>query len=438
MNDDFDHIKSLQSNKIKSTGIIISLIVILFIIMSNLSNDYALLPKVLATPVETGGNTNKVVILNFDDSQKSQYTNAKPILDKYGFKATFYVVCSYIGAKEGYMNWQEVETLHREGHDIASHSMHHIHLAELPKKAIEFELSASKKCLQDHGINAKSFAYPFDSGSDDKTVINIVAKYFEIARTGNDALAFLRCDNPKIQPTQTDCRTYTDKNGLNYANRYTVRAWSQDATRNENSYNDTVMLDKFIKIVNSQTKYNNDGTIRAIPIIVYHRVGESGDIYNTSLKLFEAQMKYLYENDFRVLTMADLAYDNMSNYFFVKELQPETMTVVKSTPNFTEVPLKPVSTTGSNVTEAMMNFTEVPLKPVSTEAMMNFTEVPLKPVSTEAMMNFTEVPLKPVSTEAMMNFTEVPLKPVTTTGSNVTQAMVNPIMDAFKILFGQH
>src|SRR4249920_1707177 len=341
------------------------------------------------------------------------------------------------------MNWQEVETLHRDGHDIASHSMHHIHLAELPKKTIEFELSASKKCLQDHGINAKSFAYPFDSGSDDKTVINIVAKYYEIARTGNDALAFLRCDNPQIQPTQTDCRTYTDKNRLTYANRYTVRAWSQDATRNENSYNDTVMLDKFIKIVNSQKKYNNDGTIKAIPIIVYHRVGESGDIYNTSLKLFEAQMKYLYENNFRMLTMADLAYNNQSNYFFVKEIQPEKMTVVKSNPTFTEVPLKPVSTTGSNLTEKMMNFTEVPLKPVSTtgsnltEKMMNFTEVPLKPVSTtgsnltEKMMNFTEVPLKPVSTtgsnvtEAMMNFTEVPLKPVSTTGSNVTEAMMN-------------
>ena len=421
MNDDFDHIKSLQSNKTNSTGIIISLIVILFMIMSNLSNDYALIAKVLATPVETGGNDNKVVILNFDDSQKSQYTNAKPILDKYGFKATFYVVCSYIGKKVGYMNWQEVETLHRDGHDIASHSMHHIHLAELPKKAIEFELSASKKCLQDHGINAKSFAYPFDSGSDDKTVINIVAKYYEIARTGNDALAFLRCDNPQIQPTQTDCRTYTDKDALTYANRYTVRAWSQDATRNENSYNDTVMLDKFIKIVNSQTKYNNDGTIRAIPIIVYHRVGESGDIYNTSLKLFEDQMKYLYENNFRVLTMADLAYNNKSNYFFVKEIQPETMTVVKSNPNFTEVPLKPVST------EAMMNFTEVPLRPVSTGAMMNFTEVPLRPVSTTGSN----------VTETMMNFTEVPLRPVSTTGSNVTETMVNPIMDAFKILFGQ-
>jgi peptidoglycan/xylan/chitin deacetylase (PgdA/CDA1 family) len=34
--------------------------------------------------------SNKVVILTFGDGRKSQFTNAKPILDKYGFKASFY------------------------------------------------------------------------------------------------------------------------------------------------------------------------------------------------------------------------------------------------------------------------------------------------------------------------------------------------------------
>jgi hypothetical protein len=45
----------------------------------------------------SGGNSNstdKVVILNFYDDNKDQFTNAKPILDKYGFKGTFFIVCN--------------------------------------------------------------------------------------------------------------------------------------------------------------------------------------------------------------------------------------------------------------------------------------------------------------------------------------------------------
>jgi hypothetical protein len=217
----------------------------------------------------------------------------------------------------------------------------------LSKKNVEYEVGQSKRCLQDHGINAKSFAYPFNSGTEDKTVINIVAKYYEIARTASDALAFLRCDNPKIQPTQTNCRTYTDKDGLTYANRYTVRAWSQDATRIEDSASDNIMADKFIRIVDSQIKYNNAGTIKAIPIIIYHRVGESGDRYNTDIKLFSAQMKYLHDNGYKVLTMADLAYDDKSNYLYLKDLSSETEQPIK---NVTAPTIAPATNATTNVT----------------------------------------------------------------------------------------
>ena len=65
-------------------------------------------------PSESGTN-DKVVILNFDDNRISQFTQVKPILDKYGFKATFYVVCQYLDNKKGYMNWTELETLYKEG-----------------------------------------------------------------------------------------------------------------------------------------------------------------------------------------------------------------------------------------------------------------------------------------------------------------------------------
>jgi hypothetical protein len=43
--------------------------------------------------ISSNGSNNKIVIINFDDSFKNQFLYAKPILDKYGFKATFFEVC---------------------------------------------------------------------------------------------------------------------------------------------------------------------------------------------------------------------------------------------------------------------------------------------------------------------------------------------------------
>src|ERR1051326_4799881 len=38
---------------------------------------------------------NKVAIITFGDAWKSEYTTAKPILDKYGFKASYFIPCNY-------------------------------------------------------------------------------------------------------------------------------------------------------------------------------------------------------------------------------------------------------------------------------------------------------------------------------------------------------
>ena len=70
----------------------------------------------------SGYNSNtKVVIINFDDSYKSQYVYAKPILDKYGFKATFFEVCNWIRRtrirRNTKMTWQDIAELYEEGFD---------------------------------------------------------------------------------------------------------------------------------------------------------------------------------------------------------------------------------------------------------------------------------------------------------------------------------
>ena len=128
-----------------------------------------------------GNMTNKVVIINFDDNRKGQFTIAKPTLDKYGFKATFYAVCNYLdNTKQGYMNWTQLETLYKEGHDIGSHTMDHKNLGDSSIKSLDYQIGQSKKCLENHGIKVTSFAYPFNQGSDNKTVVKVVAKYYNM------------------------------------------------------------------------------------------------------------------------------------------------------------------------------------------------------------------------------------------------------------------
>ena len=76
--------------------------------------------------------------------------------------------------------------------------------------------------------------------------------------------------------------------------------WSHDAERRENAYSDSQMLDRFIEVVNSQSTYNTDGTINAIPIIIWHRIDNSGEgdpeQYATTIDLFEKEIKYLHDN----------------------------------------------------------------------------------------------------------------------------------------------
>ena len=66
----------------------IPLILIIFIIciMSSLTQKVDSTLRITLQPIQQGYNSSKVIIIGFDDSPISQFTLAKPILDKYGFQ----------------------------------------------------------------------------------------------------------------------------------------------------------------------------------------------------------------------------------------------------------------------------------------------------------------------------------------------------------------
>ena len=247
---------------------------------------------------------NKAVMIGFDDGWKSQITYAKPILDKYGLKAGFFVVCNYVNSGNiRRMNWQDITTLQKDSMDIESHSMNHpLYLNILNQNELDYEIGGSKQCLASHRYNSTIFAYPYNSGSNDPTVVNTVAKYYNIGRSGTAPLMFLNCNGFKKHP-QTDCRTYGPNGELNYANRHAARSLSLDIVEIKDSFNNTKIFSEFVKIVNSQSTYNQGGKINAVPLIIFHNVALiTNRPYYTNAGLFDQLMKYLYENHFKVLT----------------------------------------------------------------------------------------------------------------------------------------
>jgi peptidoglycan/xylan/chitin deacetylase (PgdA/CDA1 family) len=303
--------------------------------------------------VRNSNNDDKFVIINFDDSHESDYTYAKPILDKYGFKATFFEVCNWVEA--GYHDedisttWQQIAELQQDGMDIEAHTMNHPNLNDLSSQAdLDYEIGQSKQCLENHGFNPTIFAYPNGKGPDNPKIVNTVAKYYDLARTDtkSSALTLLQCDgdggNVNNQQQIIYCGMYLNDGEVIPENRYSINSWahkhieegcSDNIADNGNTntcttvrheYDNAQMFQKFVSAVNSQYSYNKDGIVRAIPIIVYHTLVNYRDLshsnrpIDTTVNLFDAEMRYLYDNGFRVITMSDLGYDESSNSLYIK------------------------------------------------------------------------------------------------------------------------
>jgi peptidoglycan/xylan/chitin deacetylase (PgdA/CDA1 family) len=277
--------------------------------------------SIRASSSSTTNTTNKVVILNFYDDDISQFTNAKPILDKYGSKVTFFIVCDWANSdNKSRMTWQEIDQLYREGHDIESHSMTHKRLNRLSEDALDYEVGQSKQCIYNHiGAMPTVFSPPHGIGWNNATVINAIVKYYDRSIGGFvTGPMFLRCDGWKQRSSdQTDCRTYSDNGTLNYANRYDIKERTHNALDTRYSHDDTQIFQKFVELVNSQLNFNKKGIMNAIPIIGYHDIDDNKTITSTDVNLFDAEMKYLHDNGFKVLAMSDLGYDENSNYLYL-------------------------------------------------------------------------------------------------------------------------
>jgi peptidoglycan/xylan/chitin deacetylase (PgdA/CDA1 family) len=90
----------------------------------------------------------KPIIITFDDGFAGNFRHAFPLLLKYGFTATFFVVTNKIG-DPAMLSWADLAEMNRRGMSIQSHTANHPLLSTLTESRTREELVESKQTIED-------------------------------------------------------------------------------------------------------------------------------------------------------------------------------------------------------------------------------------------------------------------------------------------------
>jgi peptidoglycan/xylan/chitin deacetylase (PgdA/CDA1 family) len=129
----------------------------------------------------------KPVILTFDDGSETTYTTALPLMQRYGFTGTSYIVYNYIGTTN-YMSVDEIRALHSAGWEIGSHSLSHVDLTARSDRQMDEILGSRRQLESLLGFPVVSFAYPFGAYDDDSVKHIHTAGYVAALGLGNESL----------------------------------------------------------------------------------------------------------------------------------------------------------------------------------------------------------------------------------------------------------
>jgi peptidoglycan/xylan/chitin deacetylase (PgdA/CDA1 family) len=119
------------------------------------------------------GTSRGCVVLTFDDGYADTLTTAAPLIKRYGFGATCYVVsgalgtynrwdAEYLRERKPVMSRDQLDQWLAAGMEVGSHSISHQRLHELPREIARYEIAESRTALRNVlGVSIEHFAYPF-------------------------------------------------------------------------------------------------------------------------------------------------------------------------------------------------------------------------------------------------------------------------------------
>jgi len=116
----------------------------------------------------------KPIILTFDDGYEDNYTNAYPLLKKYGFVGTFFIVTEPVDKQRaGYMSWAQIEIMSTGSMEIGAHSYTHPDLRGKSVDYIIWQAVGSQEAIEARIQQpVRFFSYP--SGRYDEQLVKVL------------------------------------------------------------------------------------------------------------------------------------------------------------------------------------------------------------------------------------------------------------------------
>ena len=129
---------------------------------------------------------DRLVVLTFDDGNKSDATYVAPLLKRYGFGGTFFITegLNFLKNKAHYVTWKEVKELHEAGFEIGNHTRHHKNVNHQSSAELLTDLEHIDLRCKEHGIPVpETFCYPGYSNGPEAVKV-LAEKGFLFARRG--------------------------------------------------------------------------------------------------------------------------------------------------------------------------------------------------------------------------------------------------------------
>lgn len=128
------------------------------------------------------------VLITFDDGFANIHEVALPILKDFGMKGNVFLICDAVGGDSAWdaasepvvpmLTWTQARDMRDSGViEFGSHSMSHPHLRRLPAERARWEITMSKRLLEEKlDREILGFAYPYGDGAEDPAMRRMVRK----------------------------------------------------------------------------------------------------------------------------------------------------------------------------------------------------------------------------------------------------------------------